>query len=179
LVSTQDFLAALSKRTGLTVNSLIIRITNGGLPGVYVHPYVAINYGKWVSADFAVYTCHIVYQHLAGGKTEQAVVKNAEKRANQLLDSIEESRKTAMAWLDAQIDQTNVKARAIIARLNGSAPAPVSGDVFTDKVGSSAETKEAKPLFRNTDLPPRTSQDRAVNEQLKVQVSSMSSSNSM
>ena len=68
LVSTGEFLDALSSNTGITVFDLIKSI-RGGQPehrGIWVHPQVAINLAQWVSPQFAVRVTEWVFEWISG-----------------------------------------------------------------------------------------------------------------
>src|SRR4051812_7408867 len=56
LRSTQEFLVALSRSTGIPVHLLVRSILTGPNEhrGTWVHPQVAISLAQWLSADFAV-----------------------------------------------------------------------------------------------------------------------------
>lgn len=60
--TTQAFLGALSRSTGIPVDRLIITITDGDnyRRGTWVHPQVAINLGQWCSPEFAVAVAQFV-----------------------------------------------------------------------------------------------------------------------
>lgn len=60
--TTQAFLAALSRSTGIPVDLLIITIIDGDnyRRGTWVHPQVAINLGQWCSPEFAVAVAQFV-----------------------------------------------------------------------------------------------------------------------
>ncbi|WP_216602183.1 KilA-N domain-containing protein [Vibrio pectenicida] len=64
LKSTQDFIAELSQQTSLPAHQLVHTI-KGGNPheqGTWVHPYLAINLGQWLSVKFAVKVSQWVYE---------------------------------------------------------------------------------------------------------------------
>ncbi|MEA9902461.1 KilA-N domain-containing protein [Xanthomonas campestris] len=56
LKATKEFIYELSKQTGMPEDQLVHVITGGNpqLQGTWVHPYIAINLGQWLSAKFAV-----------------------------------------------------------------------------------------------------------------------------
>ena len=64
LKSTQDFIAELSTQTGLPPTQLVHTIQGGNpqLQGTWVHPYLAINLGQWLSVKFAVKVSQWVYE---------------------------------------------------------------------------------------------------------------------
>lgn len=64
LKSTQDFIAELSRQVNLPKDHLIHSI-RGGNPqqqGTWVHPYLAINLGQWLSVKFSVKVSQWVYE---------------------------------------------------------------------------------------------------------------------
>ncbi len=66
--STQDFIAELSLQTNLAKDQLIL-IIRGGNPqqqGTWVHPYLAINLGQWLSVKFSVKVSQWVYEWQTG-----------------------------------------------------------------------------------------------------------------
>ena len=68
LISTEEFLDALSSNTGIPVFELTKSI-RGGPPerrGIWVHPRVAINLAQWLSPTFAVYVTEWVFEWLSG-----------------------------------------------------------------------------------------------------------------
>jgi len=60
--TTQAFLQALSRSTGIPVDLLVITIIEGEnyRRGTWVHPQVAINLGQWCSPEFAVAVAQFV-----------------------------------------------------------------------------------------------------------------------
>ena len=56
LKSTEEFIAELTRQTGLSESQLIHTIVGGtpNLQGTWVHPYLAINLAQWLSPRFAV-----------------------------------------------------------------------------------------------------------------------------
>jgi hypothetical protein len=56
LKSTKDFIAELSVETNMPEMQLVHIISGGNaqLQGTWVHPFIAINLGQWLSAKFAV-----------------------------------------------------------------------------------------------------------------------------
>ena len=63
LKSTQEFIAELSAQTKLPHDRLV-HIIQGGNPqlqGTWVHPYLAINLGQWLSVKFSVKVSQWVY----------------------------------------------------------------------------------------------------------------------
>jgi hypothetical protein len=64
LKSTQEFIAELSFQTNLSKDQLV-HIIKGGNPqqqGTWVHPYLAINLGQWLSVKFSVKVSQWVYE---------------------------------------------------------------------------------------------------------------------
>ncbi|HDY8132558.1 KilA-N domain-containing protein [Vibrio parahaemolyticus] len=68
LKSTQDFIAELSQQTGLPNHQLVHIIKGGNAQeqGTWVHPYLAINLGQWLSVKFAVKVSQWVYEWQSG-----------------------------------------------------------------------------------------------------------------
>ncbi|QBX71449.1 KilA-N domain-containing protein [Aeromonas hydrophila] len=69
LKGSQEFIIELSAQTGL-VEDQLIHIIRGGDPksqGTWVHPYLAINLGQWLSARFAVKVSQWVTEWQQGG----------------------------------------------------------------------------------------------------------------
>ncbi|ABE53971.1 KilA-like protein [Shewanella denitrificans OS217] len=68
LKSTQDFIAELSLQTNLPKEQLIhiIRGGNAQQQGTWVHPYLAINLGQWLSVKFSVKVSQWVYEWQTG-----------------------------------------------------------------------------------------------------------------
>lgn len=51
---TKKYCKAVAARVCLNPSELIIRPGRGKKGGIWVHPYIAIHYGEWLSPDFAV-----------------------------------------------------------------------------------------------------------------------------
>lgn len=74
LKSTEEFLHELTVQTGLAEHELI-HVVSGGKPtlqGTWIHPYLAINLGQWLSRKFSV-------------KVAQWVVEWQQGRANAVM----------------------------------------------------------------------------------------------
>ncbi len=63
---TKAFLSALADKTGLDCK-ILVQSTRGRTGGTWVHPLVAVNFGQWVSADFAVAVSMLVTELFAKG----------------------------------------------------------------------------------------------------------------
>jgi hypothetical protein len=71
LDSTKAFLDELSMETGIPASNLI-EVRKGkpaNLQGTWIHPYVAVNLGQWLSAKFAVQVAEWVFEWMSKGQT--------------------------------------------------------------------------------------------------------------
>lgn len=72
---TQDYIAALAKNLSvrniiLTADDLVI-VRQGGIEqGTWLHPKLAVNFARWLSADFAVW-CDLKIDSLINGENQQ------------------------------------------------------------------------------------------------------------
>ena len=66
--TTQAFLQALSRSTGIPADLLVVTIRTGSnsTRGTWVHPKAAVHLAMWCSADFALAVSEWVYEWMSG-----------------------------------------------------------------------------------------------------------------
>ncbi|SUB33340.1 Uncharacterized phage-encoded protein [[Pasteurella] mairii] len=99
---TQDYIGALARNLSvgniiLTVKDLVI-VRQGGIEqGTWLHPKLAVNFARWLSADFAVW-CDLKIEELI--KTQQKTTALLPQNYLQALEALVESekQKQVLAW---------------------------------------------------------------------------------
>ena len=77
LLSTQEFLEALSADMGIPISQLVQSVKCGFAQGTWVHPQVAIHLAQWLSPTFAVQVTKWVYDWISGAAAPQQRVTPA------------------------------------------------------------------------------------------------------
>lgn len=93
---TQDYINALAQNLSvgniiLTANDLVVVRQGGAIQGTWLHPKLAVNFARWLSADFAVW-CDLKIDEL---------IKN-HQNSTALLPDFSDPVAAARAWADAK-----------------------------------------------------------------------------
>lgn len=133
---TQDYISALAQNLSvgnivLTANDLVI-IRQGGInQGTWLHPKLAVNFARWLSADFAVW-CDLKIDEL---------IKNQQK-PTALLPDFSNPAEAARAWA-VEYEQKQIA----IAQVKEMQPTVAAFDrIATQAEGSMCTTDAAKHL---------------------------------
>jgi hypothetical protein len=127
---TRAFFAELSSELGLPMTELIQSVSGGTpqLQGTWVHPYVAINLGQWLSPQFSVQVSKWVTEWIAGGpQIVERMPKRVSNRCVRQVSSFGNRRKNC--WIVRGFAMphylpnpvTYVKGIIVVRRIKGTA----------------------------------------------------------
>lgn len=90
LKTTAEFLAALSRSTGIPVDRLAATIMAGPNEqrGSWVHPQVAVHLAQWLSAEFAVKVSQWIVEWMSGKKPTDRLWAQFEDRVSLVYDNV-------------------------------------------------------------------------------------------
>ncbi|WP_257812302.1 phage antirepressor KilAC domain-containing protein [Aggregatibacter actinomycetemcomitans] len=148
---TQDYINALAQNLSvgniiLTDNDLVIVRQGGAIQGTWLHPKLAVNFARWLSADFAVW-CDLKIDEL---------IKNQQK-PTALLPDFTNPAESARAWAE-QYEKRELAEQKLIA----AQPKVAFVDHYVD-VGTSKSLREVAKILK---MPERAMIARLIEDKL-------------
>lgn len=148
---TQDYINALAQNLSvgniiLTANDLVVVRQGGAIQGTWLHPKLAVNFARWLSADFAVW-CDLKIDEL---------IKNQQK-PTALLPDFTNPAESARAWAE-QYESRQLAEQKLIA----AQPKVAFVDHYVD-VGTSKSLREVAKILK---MPERAMIARLIEDKL-------------
>jgi hypothetical protein len=131
LKSTEAYISSLERTTGIPANDVFVSKAgnpeNGG--GTWAHYLLALDFGRWISADFAIWCDQHIHRLITTGKTELEANRQSLEAAIAPKPKLSEIRQAARMFRDAFGDSYYQRyLQQMVSRhyppLAGSAPAP-------------------------------------------------------
>lgn len=147
--ATTEYISVLSKARNLSLADLV-RVTRGGdNPGTWMHEDVAMEFARWLSPAFAIWTNDRIKELLRDGVTTTATDDQTIAKAMAILQNRLEKAKRETARLRESEQEAQAEAQFLRDRAEEDAPKVLFADAVTASKRSILVGELAKILKQN------------------------------